>query len=535
MEKINVNTLSCNYFVLAVIFIFGVCIAKDFGISWDESHHRISGQKVVVYLANFFGLENIKPIPPELEDYDYMQKRYGPIFDTISAIIEEVFEINDMKNIFIMRHYLNFTFYFIGYLCYFLLIKLLFPKNNYALLLSFFYLFHPRLFGQGFFNPKDSILQAYISISLIPIIRSFLYIKSKDLIFSAVAIGIAISTKVVSIYLPFLFSVFYFLICYLKNLMITIIMKNLSLFYFFLLLSIFVFWPPWTNPIKSVIDMFLMLKQYPWPGENFILGKYVSGFNLPWYYIPLWIGITTPLTFILFFFIGVWKNFQLLLNEFSEKTLINNFMLTGFLVPILAVVFLGSTLYGGWRHMFFIYPFLVYFMIMGFIFFSDWMASYFKFENKYIVLFLGVIVFSPPILSIVKNHPNQSVYFNIFAGKDPMLSYEGDAWGISYRQGLEWIVENDDRDSIMISIHNSPGSRNRHMIPINDRKRLHFQFISSIDEINKIEGDYFITNFYGQQPNLYLKAKNNISPLDEELFSVKIGEMKILGLYNINK
>ena len=116
-----------------------------------------------------------------------------------------------------------------------------------------------------------------------------------------------------------------------------------------------------------------------------------------------------------------------------------------------------------------------------------------------------------------------------------MLSYEGDAWGISYRQGLEWIVENDDRDSIMISIHNSPGSRNRHMIPINDRRRLHFQFISSIDEINKIEGDYFITNFYGQQPNLYLKAKNNISPLDEELFSVKIGEMKILGLYNINK
>ena len=118
-------------------------------------------------------------------------------------------------------------------------------------------------------------------------------------------------------------------------------------------------------------------------------------------------------------------------------------------------------------------------MIKGFIFTSDWMYSYFKLKKDHIVLFLGVIVFSPTILSIIKTHPNQSVYFNILTGKDPMLSYEGDTWGTSYRQGLEWIVQNDKRDSIMVSIHNSPGSRNRHMIPINDRKRLHFQFISS--------------------------------------------------------
>ena len=184
--------------------------------------------------------------------------------------------------------------------------------------------------------------------------------------------------------------------------------------------------------------------------------------------------------------------------------------------------------------MFFIYPFIAYFMIKGFIFTSDWMYSYFKLKKNHIVLFLGVIVFSPTILSIIKTHPNQSVYFNILTGKDPMLSYEGDTWGTSYRQGLEWIVQNDKRDSIMVSIHNSPGSRNRHMIPINDRKRLHFQFISSPSTLEKIPGDYFMTNFYGEQPNLYMKAKNNIPPLDKESFSVNTGEMKILGLYDLN-
>ena len=532
MKRISLKTLSNGFLVL--IFIFGLSKAKDFGISWDEGHHRDSGQRIVVYLINFFGLENVKPIPSGLQDFDYMKKMYGPIFDTISAVIEEVFQINDMKNIYIMRHCLNFIFYFTGYLGYFYFIRILFPKNNYALLLSFFYLFHPRLLGQGFFNPKDSILQAYVSISLIPIIRSFLYFKFKDLIFSGVSLGIAISTKVVSIYLPFLFSFFYVLLSYYNNTSAKTIFKNLSLFHLFLLFFIFIFWPPWTNPIKSIIDIFIVLKQYPFPGENFILGEYISRFSLPWYYVPLWIGITTPLTFITMFIIGLWENFKQFTTKTTKKVCIDSFMLAGFVVPILTVIFLGSTLYGGWRHMFFIYPFIAYFMVKGYIFTSDWMCSFFKFNKDHIVLVLGIIVFSPAILSIIKTHPNQSVYFNILAGEDPMLSYEGDAWGTSYRQGLEWIIQNDDRDSIMVSIHNSPGSRNRHMIPINDRKRLNFQFIALTNETDKIPGDYFITNFYGQQPHLYLKAKNNIPPLDKELFSVNVGKVKVLGLYSIN-
>ena len=32
-----------------------------------------------------------------------------------------------------------------------------------------------------------------------------------------------------------------------------------------------------------------------------------------------------------------------------------------------------------------------------------------------------------------------------------MSFFEGDAWGTSYRQGLEWIIQNDERDSIIVS------------------------------------------------------------------------------------
>ena len=112
------------------------------------------------------------------------------------------------------------------------------------------------------------------------------------------------------------------------------------MFYLFLFFFIFVFWPPWTNPLKSIVDIFQVLKQYPFAGENFILGKYVSRFDTPWYYVPLWIGVTTPLSFILFFFIGIWKNCQHLFKELTENILIDNFMAAGFLAPILSVIFL---------------------------------------------------------------------------------------------------------------------------------------------------------------------------------------------------
>ncbi len=72
------------------------------------------------------------------------------------------------------------------------------------------------------------------------------------------------------------------------------------------------------------------------------------------------------------------------------------------------------------------------------------------------------------------------------------------------------------------------------MLPMIERRRLHFQFISEPGDIDEIPGDYFITNFYGEQQNLYFKAKNNIPPFDKESFSVNVGDMKILGLYKLD-
>ncbi|SVD00275.1 uncharacterized protein METZ01_LOCUS353129, partial [marine metagenome] len=93
------------YIVLAIsIFVFGLEISEDYGISWDEGIQRIRGQKALVFVANKLCLTNLKNIPNSLQDYNnieasgkYGAGRYGAIFDLPTAIIEELFFADDLR------------------------------------------------------------------------------------------------------------------------------------------------------------------------------------------------------------------------------------------------------------------------------------------------------------------------------------------------------------------------------------------------------------------------------------------------------
>ena len=109
-----------------------------------------------------------------------------------------------------------------------------------------------------------------------------------------------------------------------------------------------------------------------------------------------------------------------------------------------------------------------------------------------------------------------------------MLNFEGDYYGTSYRQGLEYILENDLSDEILISVANSPGSLNRHILYDTDKKRLVFEYMSK----ENFTPDYYITNFRDSVTD-YIKAKNQEEPFQNEIYSIMIKNMKILGIYKV--
>ena len=97
-------------------------------------------------------------------------------------------------------------------------------------------------------------------------------------------------------------------------------------------------------------------------------GKIIWSDNLPWYYIPKNILITVPLVILIFFLVP-------LFIAIGTKDTVHAFwiFLLYFtsLFPVVYIIYKGSNVYGGWRHVLFIYPPLVTLTSTGIIWVRD--------------------------------------------------------------------------------------------------------------------------------------------------------------------
>ena len=118
------------------------------------------------------------------------------------------------------------------------------------------------------------------------------------------------------------------------------------------------------------------MKNYSWNGVVFFESTYYSGKYLPWYYLPKTILITSPILYLALLFIGSFYIFKTLVKNLltlkNERNIWHNnedlFCFYSLLVVYLTIgiiVELKSTLYGGWRQVYFIYPSIIFLCIYG--------------------------------------------------------------------------------------------------------------------------------------------------------------------------
>ena len=527
-----------NNSIFFTIFVLGLYYAKDFGISWDEPYHRLRGLEILSFLAKKLSFINFPQVPdysPLLNSSHYF---YGAFFDLTSALIEKVFSIYDKKNIFIMRHRLNFCFYFFGFYCFYLFIKEIFKQKDISLFLSMFYFLNPRLLAHGFFNGKDSIAQALVCCSVFFI---YLVSKTRDIRWVVIAgffTGIGISTRISLIFILFLFPLIIFFEDFTNSKKLDIKNKSLKIVMIYVItvfISIYIFMPGiWDSPLQAIkFNFFTIIDYIYWDGFVLFNGQQIRGWDVPWNYTITWIFITTPITFLIFLIIGITKKIHGILNKFRMESVFECFMLSSVLIAILAPIIFGSTLYDSWRHSFYVFPFLAYFMAVGFHYALISITS--SINNKILVyFFMIVITFFEPLRKTILLHPHQQIYFNIFAGNDPMERFEGDYWCASVKQGLEWIIRNDNSEVInIVSSENCPAYKNAYMIDKTDRNRLNFITRRLDEKISEHRGDYYITNFRGEIDD-YIKIKKlKFYPYSNEVFSIRKNNMKILGVYKL--
>ena len=98
----------------------------------------------------------------------------------------------------------------------------------------------------------------------------------------------------------------------------------------------------------------------------------------------------------------------------------------------------SSTVYSGWRHVYFVYPS----MILLVIYFLDLLNKLvFKLKFKKIINLILISLLILNIHALIKYHPYQNVYFNKFFENKANKLFEIDYWGLSNVYALKKLAE----------------------------------------------------------------------------------------------
>ena len=529
-----------TYIFFGAYFIIGVKIYKDYGITTDEPFQRTSGYYWYLWIiSNFFSdYSNFEFLKINFNKMEWSQEfknglflEYGVIFDLFAVFVEDIF---NLENVYQKKHLLNFLIFFSSSVCFFQLIKYRFKNNFLSFIGVLFYITSPRIFAESFYNSKDIIFMSFTLFAVFFGVKLLKNYKIKNIILFSLFAALATDIRTMGIFLILLFIIFFILECLEEN---SFLKKNFILFsllIFSYFLFTYLFWPHlWLNPLDNFLASFQSFKNYSWGGSVLYLGEYVSAQHLPWHYSLVWIVITLPIIYSLLFVIGSFNISFNFFNNFlnidpenfskklwySHNDKIDLFILMYFLVPIVAVIAFGSTLYNGWRHLYFIYPALVYISIFGlkyilsFDFFKNF--KYFFYSIIFIFIFIN-------FYNLIKFHPYQNVYFNYLVEKKANYLFEVDYWGSGNAHALKKIIK-DAQSNKKINVGTAsftPLSYSKYII--NDKKIENINFLGN-DQLNN---DYIFTNYmYEKDPKI---SKKYLIPRNyEKVFTLKRGNIII--------
>ena len=330
-----------------ILVLLGIEVYKDYGLAWDEPMQRHGGRVNWEYVTN--GNRQL------LQD---VEKYHGPFWELLLILLEEKLHLKDLRSIYFMRHLVMFLVFALGVFFFYLVCQERFGDWKIGLCGSSLLVLSPRIFADAFYNSKDLPFLAVFIISIYTLLK-FLEQKTWERAsLHAVACAILITTRIMGILVPCLTVLFIIGEMLFRPSTKAQFKKNLLLLGFYgvgLMGGTILFFPVlWEGPVHHFLQAFAEMKQYPWPGTVFYLGKNIAATNLPWHYIPVWMLISTPILYICGFFVGI----VVLVKNFSKDPLGGCqhpkrqqdliFVLWGFL-PMLAVIVLKSVLYDAWR------------------------------------------------------------------------------------------------------------------------------------------------------------------------------------------
>lgn len=441
----------------ALFIILGWVILQtfgDYGMSWDEYYRQNEGAKKFEYYQNLFS--------GQWEPYDSKEDLYPGFYDILHQAAIRVLPFGPIFT----DHLLTAI---VGLLTILAAWKIGVRLGNYragffsALFLALF----PHFYGHMFINPKDIpfacgyLWSLYFTLKLIDTPRLDATLIAKIAIVYGLTLGVRLGGVFFFAFMALAFALRLFLGRTKAHLWRTTLQyAGLGLLIVIISFLILLLWWPMahSDPLGTIFHGLNRVASYPWNGPVLLNGHIYPATDLPWYYLPEMLLITTPELILFLGGIGILITLfslakrlpQTRLSYFTPRRLQIFLVAFAFIFPIIAVIAKHATLYDGIRHFLFILGPWAILAALALEKLLQLQGEHFKNRSRADlrlanILATGIILL--PCVMIVQRytlmHPYQYVYFNSFVGGESKayVNFDTEYWGTSHREAVELLAK----------------------------------------------------------------------------------------------
>ncbi len=247
------------------------------------------------------------------------------------------------------------------------------------------------------------------------------------------------------------------------------------------------------NYFNHLWQLLTLSADFAWNQKVLFLGQFIPSTQLPWYYLPLWILITTPLFVLLF------AGASLILVQNKMKNELFILLACALSVNLALDLLLRPVLYDGLRHFLFLLPVIAALAALSAV---HWLQrakrnTVFKITLSALVLNAGIVG-----IHLFRLHPYEYAYFNELTGglKGAQGNFETDYWGASFKEAVDWLQRHETQDSNRI--YTVTGSGNSYQIFCYFKPNLRWVEMKDLKD-----ADYYISYTRGEKDLLVDKSK----------------------------
>jgi len=451
---------------------------------------------------------------------DWSDRYYGVALQMLTVFVEHMTGFTmSYREIFLIRHAFTFINYFIAAFFFYLTLRRRFGDAYIPIAGLLFFILYPRFFGESFYNIKDILFFSWCVISSYFTLRWLEDDAKKAFIVpAAITLAVATNTRILGISILLLALGFAILQGLVDKEVLRLNLKKSVHLILMTFVSFVVITPfTWENPIRNSINIFFhFLRFQPWNWTHFYMGEMITR-EVPWHYIPVWMGITIPLLYIVMFFIGFFAIIYVTFKK-GDLDLYDLFFFTMFSFTLLGFIILRINMYEGWRHIYSLFLPFLYITVYG-LYYSYAALKKLKWVRKGFVAGISAYLIYLLMWMII-NHPYQYVYFNLVGRQFAEENFTLDYWYVSNTDLIRYALNSSEEPILNFAVS-----------PFATRP-----FLTEEESARTRITDIYVADFYVRGSRLDYTWRTR--PVPEGFYEYKaimVGGMRISTLFRYQK